>query len=309
MELLRVTGPGEWEHFVSKSFYVLSLNSVSKGFTATGRLTEIGRGIRLAELETGVSGLQRTPGLIASAPSDDLLFLIQLAGQARIEQAGQQLLLRAGHATFCDPSVPYRIVSGGQQIVTMVPRHEVLPPRSRAAHIRLHDLSMTLAPLRVFRLLAEEITSDPGSEHDAERFGVGNAASELLRSAAVMAAEARLDLRSWSNETRLHAVKEFLLARLSDPTLTMERVAAANGMSVRQLTAVFEPDDSPAAFLRRERLRRARQELVDPRFAGVPISDIGARWGYPNPSTFGRAYRRAFGETPLEARRNGFGQR
>ncbi|MFZ2526864.1 MAG: helix-turn-helix domain-containing protein [Rhodococcus sp. (in: high G+C Gram-positive bacteria)] len=78
----------------------------------------------------------------------------------------------------------------------------------------------------------------------------------------------------------------------------MGRVAAANGISVRGLTALFAPDDSPAAFLRRERLRRARSDLADPRWISTPVSTIGARWGFLDASTFGRAFRREFGSSP-----------
>lgn len=303
MEPVRIGEAAEWEHFVSRSFYALSMNSAADRFTAVARVAPLSRGVRLAEVATsGMTELRRTRALLSSDPSDELLFLIQLAGRANIEQADRLLVLEAGQATFCDPGVPYSINTSGHQFVAMVPRHEVLPGRAGASDIRLRPLSLTLAPLRVFRLLAEEMTSDPGSDYDLEATSVAGAATELLRSAAVLAATSRVDVRSWSHETQLRTVKEYLLARLMDPTLRMEQVAVDNRLTVRQLSAIFAPDDSPAAFLRRERLRRARSELTDPRFARVPVADIGARWGFPNPSTFGRAFRKAFGLTPIEAR-------
>ena len=261
-------------------------------------MAAVGRGVRIAGLNSAPSGLARSRRLVAAAPSDDLLFLIELSGRARIEQDGQQLELRAGSATFCDPSVPYSI--SGQQIVAMIPRHEVLPHRTTAGDIRLRPLSMDLAPLRVFRLLADDMTADRGSDTAVGLDGVATAATDLLRSAAGIAATAEFSSRSFSADTRRRAVQEYLLAHLADPSITMGRVAAANGISVRGLTALFAPDDSPAAFLRRERLRRAmsRHQASGPRWISTPVSTIGARWGFLDASTFGRAFRREFGSSP-----------
>jgi AraC-like DNA-binding protein len=301
---IRVGGADEWEDFVSHSFYALGVDRVAEGFRASAKVADIGRGISVTDLTSGESALVRTRRLAVAAPSDDLLLLMQLSGTARIEQSGRQLELRPGHATFCDPSVPYTIISGeGQQIVTMVPRREVLPPRMSAADLRLRDFDASSTPLRVYRLLAEEMASDAGSARDGERDGVAAAAGELLRGAAVLTSAAGLQLRTMSNDVLLRTVKDFVLDRLTDPDLTLGDIAAAHGMSPRRLSSLFAPDDSPAAFIRRERLRRVREELLDPRFTAVAVSAVGLRWGYPDPSTLGRAYRRAFGETPVETRR------
>ncbi len=303
MSSFRFTDSEQWEQFVSDSFYPLALTAAQPDFWARTRLAEMSRGIRVAQIETASSGLRRTPRLVASSPSDDLLFLVQVSGHAMIEQGGRTLELTAGQATYCDPTVPYSIVeTHGHQIVTMVPRHEVLSPGSGSAEIRLRALALSLAPVRVFRLLAEDIATNPGSGHELEGTGVANAAAELLRSIAVLASTAVVDTRPWSHDTQLRAVKDYMLSRLSDPTVTMERIAAANGISVRQLSAIFAPSDSPAAFLRRERLRRAYADLRDPRFLGVAVADIAARWGYLDPSTFGRAFRREFDSTPSTVR-------
>ena len=305
MESVSANSPDEWEALVNRSFYVLSVEAADERFRATTRTTELGRGVRLTEVTASGASLARTRRLTASNPSDELLFLIQLSGRSRLEQGDRQIEIRAGEATFCDPSVPYRIhCDAGQQIVAMVPRHSVLPTHTSAADIRLQPLSMGLAPLRILRLLAEEMTSDPGIGSLAERDSVAGAATELLRSAAVLASSAKFGLRSWSHDTRLLAAKEFMLARLPDAGLTIEDVASAVNVSSRHLSNLFAPHDSPAAFLRRERLRRAREELLDPRMTRVGVGEIGARWGYPEPSTFGRAFVREFGETPSELRRH-----
>ncbi|MFT4081512.1 MAG: helix-turn-helix domain-containing protein [Nocardioides sp.] len=303
MDSARISGADEWENFVSQSFYAMSVDSAPSKFIAAVRSAALSPAIRLSELrENAPTALRRSASLVRSNPSDELLFLTQGRGESQIEQAGQRTTLRSGEATFCDPSVPYSIESNGDQSVTMVDRAAVLPPRIRASDVRLRPLSLTLSPLRVFRLLAEEMVSHPADDGAADSLSVAHAAIELLRSAAVAAATSDVQVRSWSRETQLRAAKEYLLAHLATPGLRMEQVAADNQMSVRQLSAIFAPDDSPAAFLRRERLRRAHLDLVDPRLAAVPVAAIGVRWGFGDASSFARAYRRAFGHSPQEGR-------
>lgn len=305
MESAAANTPDEWEALVNRSFYVLSIEAADQRFRAMTRTTELGRGVRVTEVAASGSSLARTRKLTASNPSDELLFLIQLSGKSRLEQGDRQVEITAGEAAFCDPSVPYRVhCDAGQQIVAMVPRYSVLPAHTSAADIRLQPLSMRLAPLRILRLLAEEMTSDAGTGNLTEQDSVAGAATELLRSAAVLASSARFGLQSWSQETRLLAAKDFMLSRLPDAGMTMDDVASSVGVSVRSLSELFAPNDSPAAFLRRERLLRARGELLDPRLSRVSVAEIGARWGYRDPSTFGRAFARAFGETPSEFRRH-----
>lgn len=302
-------GEGEsWEHFVSHSFYELRLHSVAQGFRARASLLDLGRGIRVSDVVSGASTLTRSPRLVSANPSDDLLFLMQLSGHSRIEQDGRRLVLRAGHATFCDPSAPYTIQGvepRQQQFVTMVPRREVLAPGTTAQALRLHDVDLSLTPLRVFRLLVEEVVSDPGDHGLTDLGGIASAAGDLLRGVAtlVSSSSSSSGVASWSAEARLRVVRDFILTRLPDATLTMGQVAAANSMSVRSLSNLFAPNDSPAAFMRRERLRGARRDLLDPAAIGVPVAAVGARWGYPDPTTFGRAYRRTYAESPAQTRR------
>ena len=62
---------------------------------------------------------------------------------------------------------------------------------------------------------------------------------------------------------------------------------------------------SPAAFLRSERLRVAARLLTDPRQAGRTVEQIGYAAGFEDPTTFTRAFRRAYGCAPREWRAAG----
>lgn len=93
---------------------------------------------------------------------------------------------------------------------------------------------------------------------------------------------------------------------LSNPALPFSRAELAQvaGVSIRTLTRLFVQryGMGPMAWVRQNRLHRARQQLL----SGDPdrgVTDIALESGYFNPSTFTRRYREEFGELPSETRR------
>jgi AraC-like DNA-binding protein len=110
--------------------------------------------------------------------------------------------------------------------------------------------------------------------------------------------------KSLPERSRLLQIYAFMRQRLNDPGLTPHVVAAAHAISLRQLNRILEDDgQSPSDWIRRERLDRCRRDLVDPILASRPVAAIGARWGFADPVSFNRAFRRQFGMPPGEYRR------
>lgn len=102
---------------------------------------------------------------------------------------------------------------------------------------------------------------------------------------------------------RLAAVKQWVLARLGDPGLCIERAAAAQGVGIRYLQMLFEAEGTTfSAFVRSNRLALARRRLIDPVSAAHPISCAAYGSGFGDLSYFNRAFRAAYGETPSDFR-------
>jgi AraC-like DNA-binding protein len=99
---------------------------------------------------------------------------------------------------------------------------------------------------------------------------------------------------------RSHA-KRVVEARLHDPRLTPEAVAAELRVSRATLYRLFEADGGVAAFIRDQRLRRAARLLSDAA-ERRRIAQIAYACGFESETHFGRAFRRAFGATPGEVR-------
>lgn len=108
-------------------------------------------------------------------------------------------------------------------------------------------------------------------------------------------------------ETHQHSmvlrIRSFIQQNLHHSQLTPDAVAAAHHISTSYLHRLFQGSGTTvAAWIRQQRLEGASRDLVDPALATVPIAQIGARWGFPQPAAFSRAFRTAYGVSPRDYR-------
>jgi len=98
-------------------------------------------------------------------------------------------------------------------------------------------------------------------------------------------------------------IQSFIGDHLGDPGLSPGMIAAAHHISVRTLHKLYQVQDQTiSASIHWRRLERCRQDLLDPALRDRPVSAVGARWGFPDPATFSRAFRAAYGLPPGEYR-------
>lgn len=105
----------------------------------------------------------------------------------------------------------------------------------------------------------------------------------------------------------LRRALEYLHAHLSEE-VTVDDLTNAAGTSLRALQYEFAKHFGvgPMTLIRRERLKRARLELIETLAADATVADIAAHWGFLDAKYFTRLYRREFGERPSDVRRRGF---
>jgi AraC-like DNA-binding protein len=92
--------------------------------------------------------------------------------------------------------------------------------------------------------------------------------------------------------------------RLADPALTPDLICREIGVSRSRLYRIFEPIGGISTYIRRERLRKTRNALensIDQR----AISSIAEQWGFWDPSTYSRMFKKEFGVSPSDARAGG----
>jgi AraC-like DNA-binding protein len=103
---------------------------------------------------------------------------------------------------------------------------------------------------------------------------------------------------------RMAAIRSDILANLAQVRLSARTVADRLGVSERYVYLLFEQHGlSFSGFVTARRLDRAMAMLIDPRCAGMRIADIALAVGFGDLTTFNRAFRWRYGDTPRAFRR------
>lgn len=102
---------------------------------------------------------------------------------------------------------------------------------------------------------------------------------------------------------RALASAEAYMEAHADQPLTPADLARAAGVSERALFRAFKQHrgQSPMDRLRTLRLERVHRELRAGTPGLVSVTEVALRWGFSHLGHFGQAYRRRFGETPLQS--------
>jgi AraC-like DNA-binding protein len=97
-------------------------------------------------------------------------------------------------------------------------------------------------------------------------------------------------------------VLEVIREHIGSARLNVGRICRLADVSRSKLYRMLEGDGGVAALVRDMRLDLALADLRNPALAGIPISEIAERRGLHSAPSFSRAFRRAFGCSPSEAR-------
>lgn len=261
-------------------------------------------GVAWARCRAASVDFARTRELVQDG-SDDLLLSTTTEGYT-LHVGGREMVVPAGGAVLASNARAYRVCNHRPGVTTgiQLPRAglaRLIPRLGEAPFLPLPagtpgiDLVFGYA-----RLITEARGMTPAL--------IEKASAHLIELIASVIEPGRDAGPASVAEARLDAVKREVRAQAALPGLTLERFARLHGVTPRYVQRLFEREgDSFSDFLRRERLERARRMLCDPAKPGRRVLAIALECGFGDITTFNRAFRRAFGHTPTEARRQGGG--
>jgi len=247
---------------------------------------------------------------IVAADNDDLTLMVNLQGPFIVDLGDGEITLAGGDAILvsCAEVGHYLQPSPGRMLCVRLPRAALsalvpepedrvgrkIPGPSDALRLLLtyadalwkNDL---VTPSTHFsRLVVEHLT-------DLVALSVG-ADGEGAQMAGARGGQA----------AKLKAVKDCIEARIGPWPVSAEDVAAEVGVSPRYVRKLLEAQGrSFSDYLAERRLERARAMLTSARATRRSVSDIAYDVGFGDLSYFNRSFRRRFGRTPSEVRREG----
>lgn len=137
----------------------------------------------------------------------------------------------------------------------------------------------------------------------SEASALADTSIDLLAALVASQAEGR-EVMPTGRQALLRTLLADLEHRIGDPGLGPGDLATRHHISLRYVHSLFSDiDATPAGYIRELRLRRAAQTLVDPARQDMSIAAIAHQSGFGDHGTFVRAFRRHFGITPTDRRR------
>ncbi|WP_238439533.1 AraC family transcriptional regulator [Microbacterium sp. JZ31] len=300
VEVLEAESADDWEAVVSGFFVPLRCDGFEKTFRA--RMEHAIVDDRLSVSRVTECGLiaEHSGRLARRAETDDIHISLQLSSRGTVAQDGRAAAIVPGSVVLYATNRPYRLDYSWpdqRHLILQLSRASLdVPPRMLEAALARLAVPGGRRAVAAGNLFSFIETLSPGPSPEAAHVTRDLARTMIRASLGEGAAVPRT-----SGGLR-HAVQEHLSAHAHDAGLDMDQVARRHLVSRRRLYQAFElSGQSPASYLRTQRLQIAARLLSDTAERRT-VEQICYASGFDDPTTFTRAFRRAYGCTPREWR-------
>ena len=262
--------------------------------------------LQVSTEESDAVRVVRTPRGAAADGRDHIFARLQLDGRARLFQDGRTADLSPGVLAFYDASRPFSLVLPDHQRarVLMVPR-----PVLRLGEAEIRRVTAKVigdapeGPAAFLLPLLSGLAQEIGSVAPTAREELARAVADLLAALAAVRL-AGTEPAGAREATLFDRIKATIETRLGEPELSPQALADAHGVSLRYLHKLFhEQGTTVGGWIRGRRLESCRAELARPTAADRTIAAVAARWGFVSPAHFSHAFRKAYGMSPAQYRR------
>ncbi len=238
---------------------------------------------------------------------EDIEITEVISGELTVVQDGHKLLLRQGDICIIMPEEIHSYLSLTPNKIHVM-----------KIHYQHSEEQLDLSRLRLSRSISNSdplgkriclITKEIRSEDDTRRIGYGYAVNrlcatilqELLRSDLCQPRETREQKKHAVSLTVLETVNDYIRAHYTEP-ISLETIALACGLSPYYFAHLFKESTGTTFFhyLTVYRCDKATTLLTSERRSMI---DVALTCGFSDVRAFNRAFKRIYGQTPSEYRR------
>ncbi|GEO98428.1 helix-turn-helix domain-containing protein [Methylobacterium haplocladii] len=260
---------------------------------------------RLLLFERRLSGVShaRDRRRVARDGLDHITLQLILSGTMAVAVDGSIRHVGPGQIVLFDTTRPQRTWTAGVHSISAAVARDALAPSLRDAGFA-HGLVLGSDEagelIGYLRALGSRAPASGAALSDTAAPTLGALLGATL---AALTEPTRANAALLSASRAYGRVLAYVDRHLGDPALSVSDIAACSGISRSALYRLFAPVDGVAAFVQQQRLRRLRLSLADAdddRALGALVSEAG----FATTAHAARRFRRAFGMTPSEYRRN-----
>jgi AraC-like DNA-binding protein len=296
-----------WREFIDEKFGVSSV-SIGDETTFAGdiRCSSLGF-LTLAQIRATHELGERSRAQVAKTQNKHFVVVLLRSGRLKITQAGRECVLSPNMFTLFDCNGPYTFhhVEPTEVLDVIVPagamRARLKEPEAYVAQPRSAGSGLGRVMAEMFQSLAREAPLIPEEAADDCARRVADVMGVVFDSAG----DGGLPIGESAVRSAIYRrCAAFIENNLDDPGLDPAMIAAAGGISVRYLHKIFHGSgESVGDHVRRLRLARSYDDLIDLRKRHVKIKEIAFRCGFKNPTHFSDAFKDFHGISPSVVRR------
>lgn len=306
-DALRDSGRAQaWNDIYSAHLAPAEITPGHGDFSAGFALGGLGQ-LDMVRLITGPCTVHRTVDHIVDGRAERIYsFMILLNGEAQFSQDDNDVLLRRGDISFCDIGIPHTNIlqDGGEMLLVRVPDGLIQDYLPFPETIRGRALSGQKGVSSIATSMACSLWKQmERGIHSAHADALAHQLLDLFITSYSQAYGTEMSGPFPDAPVHARAVA-FIEEMIRDPALSVRSTAAAIGVSIGQLLAMFiRRGDSFGGYVSRRRLDQAARQLRNPRWRGSTISEVAYSVGYNSVPLFTRTFHGRFGLSPGDYRR------
>ncbi|GAB2892079.1 hypothetical protein GCM10027074_70270 [Streptomyces deserti] len=235
-------------------------------------------------------------------PDHDYRFILPLSGELLLRQDDQEARLAPGAGSLMTLGAPFQLLHDAslRGFILSIPAHEIDSPLGRKTPLAA-GLDLTRGLGRVVHGMLLDVHDQRDTLTATQFNAVCDRIVELL--CMLVAGDDHPDVPGHLAEVEA-MVHRYARDHAADPDLTGSSIARALGWSLRQIQlALQRVGTTPRDLIREERLRLVREYLRCADCEHMTITDVAYASGFTSASSLSTAFRRRFGASPREMRR------
>lgn len=242
---------------------------------------------------------------IARLDKDCFYLQILQKGSVDVAQRGEVHRSNAACATIFSATEEYLLVGHGEvrSLYLEIPRDEFAQRFPSETIPGAANINTTRGLGRIAAEFCTMLATEDAALPEQDRSHLG---SQLMDIVALTIQSANSDVPAADvsvKRARLRSVQFWIEAHLGDPSLSLEKVAGANGISLRYLHLLFSGCEMSASeWIWDRRLQLAYDRLAS--LDGRSITSIAFEHGFNSPNHFSTMFKRKYGMSPRDVARD-----
>jgi AraC-like DNA-binding protein len=237
----------------------------------------------------------------------DYLLAAQIKGTVLVKEGEAELTQHPGDLVIMSAAEPYTVIhtQNSHRLILHIPA--AVYQERILAHQEGREFRPRLMPAgglaTVVHHMLKSLAFEGDKLHSTEQYTLAECLLELT--SAMLRSEADKDYEQHhaKQSALFRRILEFMEENYTDCELTPEKIATANGISMRYLHSLFQQAGMTVSkWMWERRLKATREDLLDPNMTHMRVSEIAFRRGFNDPAHFSRAFKNRFDVSPSKLR-------